>query len=72
MAGKSRCEQCGAELPPDAPQNLCPQCLMKLGLPTGAGVGKARSSTPRTSEAWRRATAWKLPSIHGRGSTTLA
>jgi len=47
MAGKSRCEQCGAELPADAPQNLCPQCLMKLGLPTDAGVGKAGASSVR-------------------------
>ena len=28
----------------DAPQGLCPQCLMKLGLPTGAEADKAASA----------------------------
>jgi len=28
-------------LPADAPQGLCPQCLMKLGLPTGANAARA-------------------------------
>jgi hypothetical protein len=27
-----QCPQCGAELPEDAPQGLCPGCLLKLGL----------------------------------------
>ncbi|MFZ2147184.1 MAG: serine/threonine-protein kinase [Sedimentisphaerales bacterium] len=37
MAEENHCPQCGAELPADAPQGLCPKCLMKLGLPTDAG-----------------------------------
>jgi len=44
MAEPNRCPQCGGELPDDAPQGLCPQCLMKLGLPTGAEADKAGSS----------------------------
>ena len=32
MATPNPCPQCGAELPGDAPQGLCPACLMKLGL----------------------------------------
>ncbi len=32
MATPNQCPQCGAELPGDAPQGLCPACLMKLGL----------------------------------------
>jgi len=44
MTEKNRCPQCGAELPADAPQESCPQCLMKLGLPTGANVEKAVAS----------------------------
>ncbi|HUU16223.1 MAG TPA: serine/threonine-protein kinase [Sedimentisphaerales bacterium] len=46
MAEESHCPQCGAELPADAPQGLCPQCLMKLGLPTGAEPDKAGASEP--------------------------
>ena len=41
MAEENKCPQCGAKLPVDAPQGLCPKCLMKLGLPTGAGPDKA-------------------------------
>jgi serine/threonine protein kinase len=41
MAEEKHCPECGGELPSDAPQGLCPQCLMKLGLPTGAEPGPA-------------------------------
>ncbi|MHC4495697.1 MAG: serine/threonine-protein kinase, partial [Planctomycetota bacterium] len=44
MAAERHCSECGGELAPDAPQGLCPQCLMKLGLPTGAEAGKAAVS----------------------------
>ncbi|MHC4560687.1 MAG: serine/threonine protein kinase, partial [Planctomycetota bacterium] len=30
MAEENRCPQCGAELPIDAPEGLCPKCLMKV------------------------------------------
>ncbi|MHC4242445.1 MAG: serine/threonine-protein kinase, partial [Planctomycetota bacterium] len=43
---KNRCPQCGTELPAGAPQESCPKCLMKLGLPTGAEVDKAGVSEP--------------------------
>jgi len=46
MAEENRCPQCGAELSADAPQGLCPKCLMKLGLPTGAEADKAGASKP--------------------------
>jgi len=29
MAQENQCPQCGAEMPPDAPEGLCPKCLMK-------------------------------------------
>jgi len=38
MAEERHCSECGSPLPADAPQGLCPQCLMKLGLPTGIEV----------------------------------
>ncbi|MHB1157212.1 MAG: protein kinase domain-containing protein [Phycisphaerales bacterium] len=31
-ADKKRCPQCGAELPPGSPANICPACLLKQGL----------------------------------------
>ena len=38
------CGQCGAPLPPDAPEGLCPKCLMQVGLgsDTGAPEGSRR------------------------------
>jgi len=41
MAEKNNCPQCGADLPPNAPKGVCPKCLIKLGLPTGADPEKA-------------------------------
>jgi len=40
MADERHCSECGGELAADAPQGLCPQCLMKLGLPTRAEAGE--------------------------------
>jgi tRNA A-37 threonylcarbamoyl transferase component Bud32 len=41
MAEERQCRECGGKLPADAPEGMCPQCLMKLGLPTGAATEKA-------------------------------
>ena len=38
MAKENHCPQCGAELTPDAPEGLCPRCLMEVGLENDAGV----------------------------------
>ena len=35
MEQERHCTKCGGRLPADAPQGLCPQCLMELGLPSG-------------------------------------
>ncbi|MHC4285005.1 MAG: serine/threonine-protein kinase, partial [Planctomycetota bacterium] len=40
MAEERHCRECGGQLPADAPEGMCPQCLMKLGLPTGVGTEK--------------------------------
>jgi serine/threonine protein kinase len=32
MAKENQCPHCGGDLPPDAPQGICPKCLMKAGL----------------------------------------
>lgn len=34
MAESSQCPQCGAEVPADAPQGLCPRCVLKAGFGT--------------------------------------
>ena len=41
MAEENRCPQCGAELPASAPQGICPQCIMKVGLASGVAVDGA-------------------------------
>ncbi|MHC4084530.1 MAG: serine/threonine-protein kinase [Planctomycetota bacterium] len=41
MAEERQCNECGGKLPADAPEGMCPQCLMKLGLGTGAATEKA-------------------------------
>jgi len=33
-----RCPQCGAELKPDAPEGLCPACLLQRGIATEGGA----------------------------------
>ncbi|MHC4626161.1 MAG: serine/threonine protein kinase, partial [Planctomycetota bacterium] len=38
MAQERQCSECGGKLAADAPQGLCPQCLLKLGLGTDANV----------------------------------
>ncbi len=37
MTEPSRCPQCGAEVPGDAPQGLCPKCVLKAGFSTDGG-----------------------------------
>lgn len=56
-AETSRCPQCGAELPPNAPQGLCPRCLLAgVDAPTDAGqpsvsTGPASAPPPLTEIA---------------------
>ena len=38
------CEQCGAPLPAEAPQGLCPKCLLQVGL--GSGFQPLPSTNP--------------------------
>ncbi len=48
MAEERHCSECGSSLPADAPQGLCPQCLMKLGLPTGVEVDNPAGPAERS------------------------
>ena len=38
MARENRCPKCGIELPANAPEGLCPQCLMKAGMADDSDV----------------------------------
>jgi serine/threonine protein kinase len=48
MAEERHCKQCGGKVGADAPQGLCPQCLIKLGLPTGADAEKTATTDDGT------------------------
>jgi len=50
MSQPRQCPQCGAELASDAPAGLCPACLMKAGLGTGASTGIAGTMTSPASD----------------------
>jgi Zn finger protein HypA/HybF involved in hydrogenase expression len=41
MPETRRCPQCQAELPPDAPEGLCPECLLKEAGLSQAASGRA-------------------------------
>jgi tRNA A-37 threonylcarbamoyl transferase component Bud32 len=48
MSEEKRCAQCGAVLPADAPQGLCPACLLKRGFATSTGGGESNKQGART------------------------
>ena len=48
MTDPSRCPQCGAEVPGDAPQGLCPKCVLKAGFST-AGSSQMWSESAAAS-----------------------
>ena len=45
---KRLCPQCGKEMSPDAPQGLCPACLMQVALGTQGAGNTPRSETEKT------------------------
>src|SRR5882724_10597887 len=45
------CPKCGGPIPVEAPQGLCPKCLLlQASIPTEAGKGAASTSYPPTHE----------------------
>ena len=58
MSETPKCTSCGVDLPPDAPEGLCPACLLKRGMESssadpnvetvgvGEPVGEVRPDTP--------------------------
>lgn len=48
MAEENRCPQCGDKLGANAPRGVCPKCLIKVGLPSGADVDKTAKSDEKS------------------------
>ncbi len=51
MAEENRCPQCGEKLGANAPRGVCPKCLIKVGLPSGADVEKTATSDDKATSA---------------------
>ncbi|HWG42913.1 MAG TPA: protein kinase [Gemmataceae bacterium] len=49
MSEVRACPTCGTELPADAPQGLCPQCLLAQGLKSSKGTEAAEAGQPPTT-----------------------
>src|SRR5262245_23126578 len=45
MAETRPCPQCGAELPADAPEGLCPECLLKEAMKVGSELSQDSTVT---------------------------
>ncbi|MBW8038723.1 MAG: serine/threonine protein kinase [Planctomycetes bacterium] len=48
MAEENRCPQCGDKLGANAPRGICPKCLIKVGLPSGADIDKTAKSDEKS------------------------
>lgn len=46
MDARSTCQQCGAPLPAEAPEGLCPKCLLKAAFGSGCVAGKSITYMP--------------------------
>jgi eukaryotic-like serine/threonine-protein kinase len=52
MSERPRCPNCGEDLPLNAPQGLCPACLLKQGMESaGAGPGSSTAARPPDPDA---------------------
>jgi eukaryotic-like serine/threonine-protein kinase len=46
MPAARLCPQCGAELPVDAPEGLCPRCLLQQGIGKNSGTPSSLANDP--------------------------
>ena len=71
MSVNQVCKECGASLPADSPQGLCPQCLMRAGLgsqsQTVVVTPEAASGAPSLEEVARHFPQLEILSLLGRG-----
>src|ERR1043166_9394446 len=66
MADEKRCAQCGAVLAADAPQGLCPACLLKRGLESGSAPGES-APPPTPADLARYFPELEILELIGRG-----
>jgi predicted Ser/Thr protein kinase len=50
MTEARSCPECGVDLPADAPEGLCPACLLRLGLGGASAAGEATAAYPASSD----------------------
>ena len=71
MSNPERCPRCRALLAPNAPEGLCPACLMEQGLETGPAPERkgatGRFTPPRTDELAPLFPQLELLELIGRG-----
>jgi len=51
MNDTTRCTQCGAQVPSDAPSGLCPKCLLQAGFESAQASGAAAAGTVPSPES---------------------
>lgn len=49
MTQPTSCPRCGADIPTNAPEDLCPKCLLQIGLENAMDRGSNERETPTTS-----------------------
>src|SRR4029077_12552939 len=54
--------QCGAELPPDAPEGVCPKCVLAAGFGSQSADDEQHARTPASSPSGPEPTAPFTPS----------
>src|SRR4051794_24684233 len=73
MPETRRCPQCQAELPPDAPEGLCPECLLQEAMKSGSepghehGVTTSGPSAPPPEELARHFPQLEILELLGQG-----
>ena len=76
MTDRRECPQCGAELPADAPDGVCPKCLMKQGFesldeapaePTDSAVTHSGFVAPSPEELGPRFPQFEIVELLGKG-----
>src|SRR5690349_13537713 len=64
-----RCPQCGAELPADAPEGVCPSCLLEMGLESAPGTAGGSAIAEGVAASRGEAPASEQPTLLTAGFT---